>query len=61
MDQTVTLRELVAAVSEFANSENEVIATVVHLVNSGRVRLQGGLTGAHIEVAPTYRGRFASA
>jgi hypothetical protein len=62
LDRTVTLRELIAAVSEFANSENEVIATVVHLVNSGRVRLQGGLTGAHIDfAAASYRARLASA
>ena len=52
MDRTVTLRELIAAVSEFAHSENEVIATVVHLVVSGRVRLRGHLSGAHIDFAP---------
>lgn len=51
MDRTVTLRELIGAVAEFANSENEVVATVVHLVNSGRVRLRGDLDGAHIDFA----------
>jgi hypothetical protein len=51
MDGTVTLRELIAAVAEYAQSENEVVATVVHLVNSGRVRLRGHLAGAHIEYA----------
>ncbi|HZR84833.1 MAG TPA: hypothetical protein VFD92_27305 [Candidatus Binatia bacterium] len=54
MDRTVTLRELIAAVAEFAHSENEVIATVVHMVNSGRVRLRGDLAGAHIEVSPRF-------
>jgi hypothetical protein len=55
MDRTVTLRELIAAVAEFAHSENEVVATVVHLVNSGRVRLRGHLSGAHIEFAQGMR------
>ncbi len=42
MKLTVTLRDLVSAVSEYAEDENEVIATVMHLVQSGRVRLAGG-------------------
>lgn len=43
---TVTLLDLVAAVSHFARSESEVIATVVHLVNSGKVTLGGNFRGA---------------
>jgi hypothetical protein len=39
MAQNMTLLDLVKAVSEHAPSEAEVIATVVYLVNSGRVRL----------------------
>lgn len=50
MERTVTLREVIAAVAEFANTENEILATVAHLVNSGRVRLQGDLAGAHIDL-----------
>ncbi len=41
MKLTVTLQDLISAVSEFAEDENEIIATVVHLVHSGRVRLAG--------------------
>ncbi len=39
--QPVTLLELVEAVSEVSESENEVLATVVYMLNSGRVRLSG--------------------
>jgi hypothetical protein len=43
---TVTLLDLVAAVSHFARTESELIATVVHLVNSGEVTLGGNFRGA---------------
>jgi hypothetical protein len=46
-----TLRELVMAVNDAADSEEEAVATVVHLVNSGMVRLGGTLRGALIELA----------
>ena len=50
MAQT-TLLELVTAVTEEADSEDEVIATVVHLVNSGAVRLCGTFRGARFDLA----------
>lgn len=50
MPPHVTLLELVTTVSEFARSENEVIATVVHMVNSGAVRLGGNFRGARFDV-----------
>ncbi|MEW6269066.1 MAG: hypothetical protein AB1689_07170 [Thermodesulfobacteriota bacterium] len=50
MTLTVTLRELVSAVSDFARSEDEVVATVIHMINSGRVRLRGSYSGAHVDV-----------
>ena len=43
---TVTLLDLVMAVSQFARTEAELIATVVYLVNSGKVRLGGNFRGA---------------
>ena len=43
---TVTLLDLVTAVSHFARTETELIATVVHLVNSGKVTLGGNFRGA---------------
>jgi len=38
-----TLLELVCAVGDSAGNEHETIATLVHLVRSGRVRLIGAL------------------
>jgi len=38
---SLTLLELVQAVSEFSESEQEIIGTVVYMLNSGRVRLTG--------------------
>jgi hypothetical protein len=46
----VTLLELVKAVSDIAESEAEVVATVVHLVNSGAVRLCGNFRGARFDL-----------
>jgi len=51
MPLTVTLSELVNAVSDCAQSENEVVATVVHMICSGQVRLRGSMSGAHIDFA----------
>ena len=53
MALTVTLRELVTAVSDFAQSENEVVATVIHMINSGQVKLRGYLDGARVDYATT--------
>lgn len=39
--QPVTLLELVEAVSDVSESEQEVLATVTYMLNSGRVRLSG--------------------
>lgn len=44
----VTLLELVTAVSEVADNEREVIATVVHMLASGRVRLCGTFRGQRL-------------
>ena len=43
---TVTLLDLLTAVSKEARTEAELLATVVHLVNSGQVRLGGCFQGA---------------
>jgi len=39
--QSMTLLELIDAVSEVSESEQEVVATVSYMLNSGRVRLAG--------------------
>ena len=45
-----TLLDLVRAVPFVAASEEEVVATVVHLVNSGQVQLCGTFAGAKIRI-----------
>jgi hypothetical protein len=51
MRTETTLLDLVTAVSQSARSENEVIATVVHMVNSGMVRLCGNFAGARFDLS----------
>jgi hypothetical protein len=43
-----TMLELVSCISEVTRDDREVVATVVALVNSGRVRLTGNFRGARI-------------
>ena len=50
MEHQTTMLDLVAAVSEIAETEAEVIATVVYMVNSGRVRLCGSFKGARFDL-----------
>jgi len=50
MTLNVTLLDLVNAVGEHALNEAELIATVVYLVNSGRVRLCGNFNGARFDL-----------
>jgi hypothetical protein len=47
----LTLLDLIQAVSEVAANEREVLATVAHLINSGRVRLCGKAAGATIDLS----------
>jgi hypothetical protein len=46
-----TLLNLVQAVSEYARTDAEVVATVVALINSDKVRLCGNFAGAHIHLS----------
>jgi hypothetical protein len=50
--RTCTLLEVVQAVTEAARNDEEVVATITYLVNSGRVRLCGTFAGAKIAVRP---------
>jgi len=50
MARNVTLLDLVNAVSQHSRNEAEVIATVICLVNSGRVRLCGTFNGARFDL-----------
>ena len=48
-----TLLELIQVVSEAARNDEEVVATVAYLVNSGRVRLCGTFAGAKVALRPS--------
>jgi len=48
MSRDVTMLELVTVVTEHTETEGEAIATIVHLVNSGTVRLCGIFSGLSI-------------
>lgn len=41
-----TLLDLVEAVSDVSSNEQEVVATIVHMLRSGRVRLTGCMRNA---------------
>ncbi len=51
MKAQTTLLELLSVVNDVAKTEDEAIATIVHLVNSGTVRLGGTFRGARIDLA----------
>ena len=48
-----TFLELMEKINEAAQNDDEVLATVTHLINSGRVRFGGNLAGAKIAMRPT--------
>ena len=50
MAPSVTLLDLVTEVAKYARSDQEVIATVAYMVNSGRVRLCGNFKGARFDL-----------
>jgi len=58
--QDTTLLDLVKAVSDQARSEAEVIATIVSLVNSGRVRLCGTFRDARFDLRELVAGPTAA-
>jgi hypothetical protein len=47
--QTATLLELVEAVADVTSDDREVVATVLHLLRSGRVRLIGNFRGEPLD------------
>jgi hypothetical protein len=52
MARRMTLLDLIDTVNAHCRTEAELIATVVHLVNSGRVRLCGTFKGARFDLGP---------
>ena len=55
-----TLLNLVQAVSEYAHTDAEVVATVVALINSDKVRLSGNFAGAHIHLSASEKDTTSS-
>jgi hypothetical protein len=49
----LTLLDLILAVSEVAANDQEIMATVADLINSGQVRLCGEAAGATIDLLAT--------
>ena len=47
--RSLTLLELVQAIASVTDDEREIVATVAHLLRSGRVRLCGNFRGVPIE------------
>lgn len=46
----ITLLDLVSAIADQAETEAEVVATVCHLINSGKITLVGNFRGADVRV-----------
>ncbi len=46
----ITLLELVAAVADEARSEDELVATIAHLIHTRQVELVGNFRGADVEI-----------
>lgn len=50
MAPRVTMQDLVSAVAEHAKNDAEILATVVHMVNTGLVQLVGKPRGARFDL-----------
>lgn len=51
--RSLTLLDVIQAVGEAAASDQETLAAVVNLINSGQVRLCGDSAGATIDLSAT--------
>ena len=61
MARNTTLLDLVTAVSEYARTDAEVVATVVYMVNTGSVRLCGIFRGARFDAGAFEAQRVTAA
>ena len=50
MAPKITMLDLITAVAEDAESESELLATVVYMVNSGHVRLSGNFRDCRFDL-----------
>ena len=55
-----TLLELVQSVMSEAQNDEEVVATIVYLINSGKVRLCGSFAGAKVTLPRKIKWRSGS-
>jgi hypothetical protein len=46
----ITLLELVAAVADYARSDDELVATIAHMIHTKQVELVGSFRGADVEI-----------
>lgn len=51
--QSLTLLDVINAVGEYATTPDELKAAVIHLVNSGKVKLDGDFAGCKIDFGPS--------
>jgi hypothetical protein len=49
-ESSMTLLDLVTAIADQAESDDEILAAVIDLINSGRVKLIGNFRGADVKV-----------
>ncbi len=56
-----TLLDVVNTVSEFSDTEEELLATVTYLVNSGKVRLCGNFAGSTIAIPAPHGTQLGAA
>ncbi len=50
-EMSLTLLELVDTLADLTDDDAEIVATVVHLLRSGRVRLCGSFRGSRLDAA----------
>lgn len=56
-----TLLDVVETVGEFSETDEELVATVAYLVNSGKVRLCGDLAGSRVEILDPHGTQLGAA
>ena len=47
--QSTTLLDLVRAIGEVTDDDREIVATVLHMLRSGRIRLSGNFRGVRFD------------
>jgi len=61
LQDSYTLLDVVNTVSEFSETDDELVATVTYLVNSGKVRLCGDFAGSRVEILDPHGTQLGAA